>query len=157
MTRRTIASYTHVFEYIHNNIFNLNCVSFMADYEAAPRTVLRRMFPNIPILGCWFHLCQAVRRRALRLPIVSNLIRTDITARKIFYKLLAVPLLPKEKIFDGFSSVRKQANEYNNQFDPLFQYFDDQWMVKVKYFSLHLFSFSSSSFSNIFCFLINFF
>lgn len=103
----------------------------MTDYEKAPRTVLKKMFPLAELRACWFHFTQAVRRRAAKMPHVFTLIRHDLSAKKAFYKLLSLPLLKPEQIWDGFEIVRLELMQCDAAFEPLLDYFHSQWMLKV--------------------------
>lgn len=58
MSRRTEQAYTAVFEYLHENVMELNCEIFMSDYENALRNGFSRVVPNVHMTACWlvYHL-----------------------------------------------------------------------------------------------------
>lgn len=66
MTRRTEAAYRHAFQFINDELFELNCQSIMSDFEIGMRNALRAVVPGIKVTGCWFHFCQALRRYAMK-------------------------------------------------------------------------------------------
>lgn len=67
---------------------------------------------------------------------VVKLKRSD-EARIIFYKFLCLPLLPSEKILEGFEIVCNEANEnYDKLFEKFIKYFKRQWIEKVCLYSI---------------------
>lgn len=76
MSRKTTKSYKSVFNFIHNNVLALDKVaSFTSDYERAMRNALEQLYPDVRRFACYFHFCQAVKRRAWQTPGLVNLIR----------------------------------------------------------------------------------
>lgn len=64
MSRKSTDSYTAAFNYINDNIFELNAASFMTDYECGMRTALAL---SAELRDCWFHYCQAIRRKCSKI------------------------------------------------------------------------------------------
>lgn len=82
MNRKTMKAYKSVFKFIHENIINLSdVVSFTTDYELSMRNALRDLFPNVHRFACYFHFCQAVKRRAWQTPGIVALIRSNPKVR----------------------------------------------------------------------------
>lgn len=131
MSRKTTVAYAHIFNYIENNIITLRCHSMMTDYEVAFRKALRELHTDIVLNGCWFHFCQAIRRKAMTIKVLSALLRTgDVTTKKLFFKFMALPLLPANKIEEGFQLLKIETAEIP-EFQEFVDYFDKQWMQKV--------------------------
>lgn len=107
MTKKTTESYIAVFKYIEDNLFKLKPANFMTDFEAGLRKAILICYPTIPLHGCWYHYCSAVRRKALHLGLFS-LLRDDLSARAIYKKLLNLPLLPSDHIVPGFEIIKKE-------------------------------------------------
>lgn len=69
MSRKTQLAYDSVFAYIDQNVLQLRGVaSFTTDYEVAMRNSLRLLDPLAQLFACYFHFCQAVKRRAWQTP-----------------------------------------------------------------------------------------
>lgn len=58
MTHKSQASYTHILRHIHEDLWALDAMMFMTDYEIAMRNALRSIFPDADHRCCWFHFCQ---------------------------------------------------------------------------------------------------
>lgn len=135
MSRKTTAAYLHLFKYINEHVMSLECSSFMSDFELAMRNALRTLFPHIDQYTCWFHFAQAIRRKLNDLPELKSLVRTDKDARKLLYKFMAIPLLPADKIINGFQLLVGQSND---AFTRFITYFENQWLKKVSCFHISL-------------------
>lgn len=130
MSSRTQVAYTHVFRYINKNIFSLNCKSFTSDYETAMRNALRACYPDSELVSCWFHYCQAIRRKASQLPAFFELIRTNTSARKLYFKFQALALLEESAIENAFVQLKRLTLQFD-AFAPFVKYYEHQWMNRV--------------------------
>lgn len=130
MTNRTTAAYTSVFEYIHNNILSLNARGIITDFELALRNGLRNVVPDTPLYGCWFHHCQALRRKVASNPKLFGLIRRDKNAREIYRTFQCLALLPADKIKSAFDQFAYKALEQFPEFVKFINYYDHQWITK---------------------------
>lgn len=98
MTKKTTEAYKAVFKYINENIFGLEAVSFMTDYESALRNALSEIHPSAKLFSCWFHYCQAIRRKCSGFKNFFSEIQKEKSSKTLYLKFLALPLLPAEKI-----------------------------------------------------------
>lgn len=132
MTRKTSVAYLSVFEYIEQNIFKLNHTIFMTDYEDGMRLAVRKYWPKVKILGCWFHLKRAVNRRCRKIGM-KRILDRNINARKVKEMLVSIPLLPSSQILEGFENVNIFAarNKLHKPFGELFSYFERYWLKQV--------------------------
>lgn len=137
MTNKTIDAYMDVFKFIEENSFELKPASIMSDYEDAMRAAIKKCWPNCDIRGCWFHLKQAVQRRCKADPNLKQLLKKNFNARKIKNMLANIPLLPEDKITEGYECVRAFAKEkkLSAEFGELFSYFERQWLREVRFSS----------------------
>lgn len=132
MTRKSENCYKHVFNYIEQNVMSLECKSFMTDFEDAMRNGIASVWPNAERNTCWFHLCQAVKRRIVKNSALSKLIQTNPEARDIYKKILSLPLLPPELIVDAFYKLKAIAmTKFAGRFNSFFVYYERQWLQKV--------------------------
>lgn len=134
MSRKTQSCYTHLFNCINDNIVSLRCESFITDYESAMRSALRTVLgENLNLYGCWFHYTQAIRRQAGKITDFFSKMRRRANYKKIYYKLLALPLLPHHCIEDAYDDIimESERQRCKRLFEPLFNYFQRQWLNRV--------------------------
>lgn len=140
MSRRTTDAYAAALQYVNDNIIELNGRGIIIDFEKAMRAGIRKVSPNIPILGCWFHFAQALRRKMASFPNLFTLIRNNPAAKVIFRKFQSLALLPYDKINDAFVYLLREALQEKKmkEFSPFIAYFKKEWMeiVKPEYFSV---------------------
>lgn len=107
----------------------------MTDFEVAMRNAIRYVYPGIQIHTCWFHLCQAAKRKAHQLPHFVNSIKTNPHIKEIYYKLLSLPLLPRQDITEQFYTLKQSALEIDKNASRQFlKYFEEHWIKKVVIF-----------------------
>lgn len=94
MTHRTTDAYAAALQYVNDNIFEINGSGIIIDFEKAMRAGIKRVSPNIRILGCWFHFAQALKRKMASLTNLFTLIRSNPDAKIIFRKFQTLALLP---------------------------------------------------------------
>lgn len=132
MTRKTKKSYLHLFKYIKDNIFDMTCFSFTTDYERAMRKALRSIYPDSKFVHCWFHFCQAAKKRAAQTPQLIPFIHNNVEAAEIYYKLLSLPLLPAHHIKNEFQKLKFIARaKYRAVFADFVSYYERQWINRV--------------------------
>ena len=80
----------------------------MGDFEAAIIAACRSTYPNVPIAGCYFHLCQSMYRR-----IIAEGLQTAYTdknnteVRTKTHMLLALAFVPVEDVENTFEELRE--------------------------------------------------
>ncbi|XP_031626897.1 uncharacterized protein LOC116343127 [Contarinia nasturtii] len=101
----------------------------MTDYEDGMRLAIKKKWPKVTIRGCWFHMCRAVRRRCGNIGLFK-LIKSNANARIIQNSLMSLPLLPADKIKEGYNSVKAFARKKKlfKRFNALFVYFEGYWL-----------------------------
>lgn len=134
MSGKSTELYMRVFEYIENNIFNLNPAQFMTDFEAGLRKAINKYYPHAILHGCWYHFCAAIRRQLLSLNLYELTMNEPI-AKAIYRQILSLPLLPPESILSGYNVVKTVArnNKLYQQFKPMFEYFNSYWIAMVRF------------------------
>lgn len=140
MTRRTTDAYVAALQYVNDNIINLNGRGIIIDFERAMRASLKKVAPNLPILGCWFHFAQALRRRMASMKSLFELIKKNHDAKIIFRKFQCLALLPHEEIKNAFVHLLREALDEKNfkEFSLFIAYFKKEWLESVtpEYFSV---------------------
>lgn len=132
MTNKRTDSYEMIFGYIEANIFKFQPSLFMADFEGGLRKAIMRYFPGVDIRGCWYHYSVAIRRRLMNLNM-HRVITDDHMGWMIYRMFLSIPLLPQERILDGFNYIKRVSRENHlyQEFKKFFQYFNDFWINLV--------------------------
>lgn len=111
-------------------------MAIIIDFEKAMRkglkNVLKAVDSNLQILGCWFHYCQALRRKMSKIPELFELIKSNEKHRYIFRKFQCLPLLPEYHIETTFKSLSIEALKLDrNSFAPFINYFNKEWIQIV--------------------------
>lgn len=116
----------------------MDCAVFVTDYERAMRNALRKLYPRSKQTSCWFHFCQAVKKKASMIPTFYNLIRINSEAAYINRQLQCLPLLKFNNIVPSFEILSTHANRLNKGvFASFLSYYKKQWLEKVGlYFTL---------------------
>lgn len=132
MSSKSQKSYEAVFEFIDAKIFDLSGTKmFITDFELASRNALRKRYPRSKQSGCEFHFAQAVRRKATKIDGFVDFIRKNSAAKKVYYKLMYLPLLPVNSIESTFKSLRQAADTIDKKkFEPFIKYYHKQWIKK---------------------------
>lgn len=135
MTNRTTECYIDVFNFIETKILKLGPNLFMTDFEGGLRKALAICFPNAALKGCWFHYTQALRKNAIRFGL-SALLKENSIAKQILRSLMCLPLLPPNKILEGYQCIKQCAadNRLMGKFRRFFGYFESYWLVQVTNF-----------------------
>ncbi len=82
-------------------------------------------------MGCFFHFCQAVYRQIQSLGMQQQYTE-DETFRCLCRKLMALALMPKDKVKSSFEEIQEDAIKLPDQpMDQLLEYFEDNWMSDV--------------------------
>lgn len=140
MTKKSAAAYEAVFASIET-IFPLQPLSFMTDFEKGMRKAINNFYPQAKLYGCWFHFCRALRGYALGLKLYQ-LIYVNEMGSLIFKQIKCIPLLPHNFIEEGFKIIKKVArdNGLQNDFKPLFEYFERFWLELVLCYAIYKFT-----------------
>lgn len=114
ISHTTETSFKHLFGYINDSIYKLRPARLMTHYNCEIRSALKWTFPNIKIIGNWFNYTQVIRQNLLMHPVFVSNLKQNKSAEKLFYKYLALPLLPSEKINDAIKALKMEVNKFNN-------------------------------------------
>lgn len=133
MSNKTIAAYCSVFRYIHENILPLDCQYFMVDYEVAVKRALETVVPGIDVRHCWFHHNQANKRNVKKLgKPFTDYLQNDEQAKRLFKKLLCLPLLPADEIVAAFADLKLEVYALNSaNYNRFMDYYERQWIQRV--------------------------
>lgn len=132
MTKKTTECYTAVFQYIESNVFHMEPSEIMTDFEAGMRKSIRHVYPDTILRGCCFHYCQALRNKIQKLGL-RPLLKSCPEARLIFKEIMSLPLLPADKVLQGYLHIQNITKEYGifQVFENFFSYFESFCFVEV--------------------------
>jgi len=149
MTRRTQVAYLPIMEMLKTQ-YNIKVNSAMSDFEPALRNAIRQVYPDVILLGCWFHFLQvniflsevffkffikrsfqAVIRHIKNVLKHSAYMKSDTLAKVTVRRLLSLPLLPVDQTAGGFDAIRQTVNDDNVNLQRILVHFNDEWMIKV--------------------------
>lgn len=75
MSRKTTEAYFNLLKYVHEELIEMNGSGIIIDFEKAERQALHQLQTGIRIFGCWFHFCQALRRKITSMEELFELLR----------------------------------------------------------------------------------
>lgn len=102
---KTMATYEALFTTVKDAVGDMSHVThFSADFEAAVHAAFRKLFPAATILGCLFHMRQAVHRQLVQkgVGVLYNESSSFQEAVALFY---ALPFVPEPDVEDVFNDV----------------------------------------------------
>lgn len=131
MSKRTAESYQAVFEYIEQNVFQLEPASLMTDWELGMRKALKICYPGSILRGCWFHFCSSLRKKFLNLGLYS-ILKSCNNAKMIAQQFMSLPLLPKENFEEGLKHIKNVIQQFQltSTFRTFLTYFNF-WVNQV--------------------------
>lgn len=126
MTNKSQEAYESVFSFIDAKFFRFNGIkTFYSDFELAMRNSLRKICPHAKNKLCHFHFAQAIRRKATNINCFLDFLNANIEAKKVYYQLMYLPLLPAKSIEPTFKEICEKANSINKQ----------KFSEKIRYYS----------------------
>lgn len=105
----------------------------MCDYESSIRIAAKKTWENCEILGCWFHYTQAITRKMKTISELVLLRKNNFAAMMCFKLFLNLPLLPQEKIVEGFEEIisYQEENKFKSSFLVFNNYFVNYWLKSL--------------------------
>jgi hypothetical protein len=108
MSGRTQRDYRKVFEKILELLGGECAVKeFVTDFERAIWRGVKETLPEVNIIGCGFHWCQAVFRNLKKIGLVG-LYRSNANVHKYLERFLSLHLIPMEKIPRMFEYLERK-------------------------------------------------
>ncbi|XP_015376918.1 PREDICTED: uncharacterized protein LOC107171199, partial [Diuraphis noxia] len=136
MSRKTVRAYNALFKRLLEIEPQWTPQTIIVDFERAAMVSLKTIFNNVSIRGCWFHSSQALWRKVGEFGMIE-MCTGHRGVYDIIHMLMALPLLPMDKVMEGFVSIIDfySENVENNlqeescrKFDRYFQYYKSTWL-----------------------------
>ena len=102
LTGKEQGLYKCIMESIRNLVPQFNPMSCMSDWEIAPRNVMKELYPDINIKGCWFHFTQRIWHQTKKLGL-GNSFHSNRDLSKFVRHLMAIPFIPSTLIQPTYS------------------------------------------------------
>jgi len=93
-------TYSRFWQLLKESNVDLEPQSILSDFELASFQAVRDTFPQTDIVGCFFHLAQAVWRKIQTSGLYETYTTND-EARTKLKSLLALAFLPEERVIGG--------------------------------------------------------
>lgn len=132
MTRQTQKAYREALKYLHENVIPLRGKAIIMDFEQAMRSGFSDVIPDMKVLGCWFHHCQALRRMAASFTKLFDLIKKNEDAKNYLRQFQCLALLPAHLIEKEFKRLSREVLTQFEEFAKFVDYYQAQWIRRVK-------------------------
>ena len=117
-----------------NNVCKLKRI--MCDFEIALWQAARELrdkghfSSDLNIKGCYFHLTQAILRKAWNFGLKKDYYNSNNSCARVFIKwLMSLVLLPETLMKPTFNSMHEKIKEYNcKKLLNLYKYYDNNWI-----------------------------
>jgi hypothetical protein len=111
---------------------SLKVKTFTCDFERGLLNALHRMFPSAHMVGCLFHLKQALRRKLIACKIPLDTVSSIVGVDGVIELLTVIP--ENEIMGKGIAYVRSKINEtqHSKEYNTFWKYFLNTWLKKYK-------------------------
>ena len=111
-----------------NNVGNFFMVrTVLCDLESAAARAIKFHFGHVEIKGCWFHLCQIIYMKAIK--IIGQEKVNRIKYRNWIARFSALALVPLDKLSDACEIIKNSCPD--EECKPMIVYFENQWINKI--------------------------
>lgn len=94
------------------------------DFEISLLNSIKQFCTTITIVGCYYHWSQCIWRKAKSLGLSKTKSKKD---KRIVSLCSVLPLLPAEKILEGWNYIKYEINDGSNK---LIEYIEHYWIKK---------------------------
>lgn len=142
MKAQTVDHYEMLFHFISDVLLGdqRRVLTATSDFEQSIRVAVLRVWPQSEVVGCNFHHCQALERRAKQLSgLAGGKLASGTVHRKVLLMYMRLSLLPLRRIATGFASlldfIQDQGNDHDiefdaDDFDEFSEYFQSTWIIR---------------------------
>jgi MULE transposase domain len=134
MTGRSENDYFSILAFVQQAVFSNDGIARVprlatSDFEQAIRGALVKVWPTIELVGCNFHFCQCLRRKAASMPALSTKITGGTLHHRALVMFMRLSLLPLPRVDAGFEAMLGfiEDNGLSNDFGEFINYFRRTW------------------------------
>lgn len=102
--------------------------TFLIDFENAAKSAIQKVFPDIVVKGCFYHLSQNIYRNIQRLGLQKKYMDDENFALKV-RMLPALAFLPEEQVVAAFE---KLSEIMPPEAEPIVDYFEDSYIGRMR-------------------------
>ena len=114
MQDKTEANYKLVLQQLKEQVLEyqvaMNPKKILYDSEKALQNALAYHFPEAQVLGCWFHFCQSIYRRAV-CKCFGRKAFTNAHLKTFVSQFTALPLIPLENLNEAMSLIKSSIQK----------------------------------------------
>ncbi|CAF1377342.1 unnamed protein product [Rotaria magnacalcarata] len=104
----------------------------MTGFESGSISAVKAEFPGSKHITCYFHFCQSTYRNIQFLGLQQQY-ASDETLRGLCRKLMALPLMPRDRVSNSFDEIQEAANILSGlPMTRLIEYFNNNWMLDIE-------------------------
>lgn len=123
LSHKTKTAYTTLFSLIKTQIPDWKPPTFITDFEEAAIQAIADVFPNADHQGCYYHFSNKLWRKSKQLGI------KDKRKKRIVSLCSVLPLLPEERVMEGWEYVKSQVLDFSDRSDlDKFMKYMNFWM-----------------------------
>lgn len=122
MSNRKEISYNVLFNLIKSQIPQFAPQKFHCDYELGPMNAILKSFPDIVVRGCYYHWTRNIWKKAKAYGCSKTM-----SDRRIVAMTAILPLIPADKILEGFHYIKQECNS-NCTIDKFLKYVENYWL-----------------------------
>ncbi|CAF0949225.1 unnamed protein product [Brachionus calyciflorus] len=127
LEKKQADSYIEALEQIRNLTFNKNLKLILTDFEYSLMVSINTVFKEVQIKGCWFHFCQAVKRRLFSFGYKTEYLN-NWDFRFWIRRFLVLPLIPIEYLERALEIIISEIPFKNENLISFVKYFIKQWV-----------------------------
>ncbi|XP_071653940.1 uncharacterized protein [Temnothorax longispinosus] len=131
MEGRTTDNYIDVLRKV-TNVVKIAPDLAIADFEKAEQKALQTIFPNVKVIGCFFHYSQALVHNADKHKILNPFQRPKKIGLGATKLLISLAFLPEQLVEEGFKIIDTIIFDDCKYLQSFFNYYRDTWLNGFK-------------------------
>ncbi|KAB0796844.1 hypothetical protein PPYR_10905 [Photinus pyralis] len=121
-------SYVRVFQKLLDLKITLNPISVTSDFEKAIHNAVSRVFDEVQIVGCLFHLGQSLWRRVQLCNLTEDYLNNENVSQHT-KMLLSLSFVPPNDVIMAFEELVENCP---NTLDPIVDYWEDTYIGRLR-------------------------
>ena len=109
--------------------YGFNPVLFTMDFQKSSAKAIKKVFPRIYLIKCFFHFIQCMHKHIIKLKLNKNENKNEIL--EIFFNIKLLSFVKPENIPLIYKKIKKKYD--NKKFADFFNYFEKNWNPNCRY------------------------